>query len=128
LGKLAAYFLLLAGTAFLQPVLAQEASSVQNRPYISNRTFQHIVARHWPDSAAEGAGKFLPGIDRRSLFALIDEATLNGRSRQNTNGRPGEIYEYDFGRPIGIDLRGNQTSRLRVVVGYRNRVITAFPY
>ncbi len=108
-------------------VAAQE-SRIQNRFFISSRAYHHIVDRHWPDSPAPGAGKFLPGISRKELYALIDEATANAEPRLNTNGRPGEIYEYDFRRVIGRDIRGNPASRLRVVVGSRNQVITAFPF
>ncbi len=124
-------FLLMAAFAWggvvPSPVEAQD-SAIQNRPFISSRAYHHIVQRHWPDSLAPGAGKFLQGISREGLYALIDEATANGEPRSNTNGRPGEIYEYDFHRVIGRDIRGNPTSRLRVVVGSRNQVITAFPF
>jgi hypothetical protein len=95
---------------------------------ITERAVRHIEERHWPDSPAQGAGKFNQGITEDSLKELIREAVANGRARPNTNGRPGQIYEYDFGRPIGITIDGGPASRLRVVVSPRNQVITAFPF
>jgi hypothetical protein len=59
---------------------------------------------------------------------MINEAVANGRSRENTHGRPGEIYEYDFGRPIGTTIDGGPATRLRVVVNARGQVVTAFPF
>ena len=40
----------------------------------------------------------------------------------------GEIYEYDFGRPIGTTINGGPASRLRVVINTRRQVVTAFPF
>jgi hypothetical protein len=91
-------------------------------------TLRHIQQRHWPDSPAEGAGKFAVGITEESLREMINEAVANGRSRENTHGRPGEIYEYDFGRPIGTTINGGPASRLRVVISMRGQVVTAFPF
>jgi len=106
-------------------------SSVTESPLqviITERAVRHIEERHWPDSPAQGAGKFNQGITEGSLKELIREAVANGRARPNTNGRPGQIFEYDFGRPIGTTINGGPASRLRVVVSPRNQVITAFPF
>lgn len=84
--------------------------------------------RHWPDSPAQGAGKFSPGITENSLKQLVGEAVANGRMRRNTHGRPGQLYEYDFGHPIGITMEGRPAFRLRVVVNRWNQLITAFPF
>ena len=89
---------------------------------------QHIMARHWPDSTATGAGKFQAGITEASLRDMINEAVRNGHARHNTHGRPGTIYEYDFQRQIGTTIDGGPATRLRVVVSTRNEVITAFPF
>jgi len=89
---------------------------------------QHIIDRHWPTSGAKGAGKFAAGTTGESLRVLIDEAVAKGKSRPNTQGRPGQIFEYDFGRKIGVDLFGAPTSKLRVVVSPAQEVVTAFPY
>src|ERR1700739_590438 len=89
---------------------------------------QHIMARHWPDSTATGAGKFQAGITESSLRDMINEAVHSGRARHNTHGRPGTIYEYDFQRQIGTTIDGGPATRLRVVVSNRNEVVTAFPF
>ena len=113
-------------------VKAQSGTGFANetaRPIvITERALRHIEERHWPDSPARNAGKFLPGITQDYLRDLINEAVANGRARPNTNGRPGQIYEYDFGRPIGVTINGRPASKLRVVVSASNRLITAFPF
>jgi len=76
---------------------------------------------------AERAGKFLAGTTARGLKGLIDQALEQGVSRANTAGRAGQIIEYDFGRPIGIDINGAAT-RLRVVLSPDGTVTTAFPF
>jgi hypothetical protein len=95
---------------------------------LTRRALQHIMARHWPDSTATGAGKFQAGITETSLRDMINEAVHDGRARHNTHGRPGTIYEYDFQHPIGTTIDGGPATRLRVVVSNRNEVITAFPF
>ena len=95
---------------------------------VTQRAIRHVEERHWPDSLAQGAGKFSPGITEESFRQLVGEAVSNGRVRQNSHGRPGQIYEYDFGRPIGINIDGRPAYRLRVVVNQRNQLITAFPF
>jgi hypothetical protein len=95
---------------------------------VTQRAIRHIEERHWPDSPAQGAGKFSPGITEESFRQLVGEAVSNGRVRQNSHGRPGQIYEYDFGHPIGINIDGRPAYRLRVVVNQRNQLITAFPF
>jgi hypothetical protein len=95
---------------------------------VTQRAIRHIEERHWPDSLAQGAGKFSPGITEDSLRQLVNEAVTNGRLRQNTHGRPGQIYEYDFGRRIGITIDGRPAYRLRVVVNRQNQLVTAFPF
>ena len=95
---------------------------------VTQRAIRHVEERHWPDSLAQGAGKFSPGITEESFRQLVGEAVSNGRVRQNSHGRPGQIYEYDFGHPIGINIDGRPAYRLRVVVNQRNQLITAFPF
>jgi hypothetical protein len=99
-----------------------------NQVIVTQRAIRHVEERHWPDSPAQGAGKFSPGITEESFRQLVGEAVANGRVRQNSHGRPGEIYEYDFGHPIGINIDGRPAYRLRVVVNQRNQLITAFPF
>jgi hypothetical protein len=104
------------------------AEEVRQPVTLARWALRHIQQRHWPDSPAEGAGKFAPGITEESLRNMINEAVRNGRSRQNSHGRPGEIYEYDFGRPIGTTSNGSSASRLRVVINTHRQVVTAFPF
>jgi hypothetical protein len=108
-----------------EPALANETG---RQVIITERAIRHIEQRHWPNSPAQGAGKFSEGITEDSLVELVNEAVADGRLRLNTNGRPGQIYEYDFGRQIGIAINGRPASKLRVVVSPRNRLITAFPF
>jgi hypothetical protein len=113
--------------------VAQTAQYVQvqnntGQVILTRWALQHIMARHWPDSPATGAGKFQEGITEASLRDLINEAVRSGRARQNTHGRPGTLYEYDFHRQIGTTIDGGPATRLRVVVNNRNEVVTAFPF
>lgn len=107
---------------------AQVPTGASRSVTLTERTFHHIVARHWPTSDAPAAGKFAFGITESALQSMIDEAVANGRARPNTQGRPGAIIEYDFRRKIGTNARGGPARRLRVVVGMDNQVITAFPF
>ena len=104
------------------------AGDAHQQVTLNRWALRHIQQRHWPDSPARGAGKFAPGITEESLREMIYEAVANGHSRQNTHGRPGEIYEYDFGRPIGTTIDGVPANRLRVVINTRGEVVTAFPF
>ena len=104
------------------------AENGRQQAVLTQRALRHIQQRHWPESPAQGAGKFAAGITEESLREMINEAVANGRSRENTHGRPGEIYEYDFGRPIGTTIDGGPASRLRVVVSAHGQVVTAFPF
>jgi len=88
---------------------------------------EHIALRHFPTSGASGAGKFATS-SLREVRSLINEAVEKGAVRANTAGRPGNIFEYDFGRQIGTNISGNAASNLRVVVTPEGVVKTAFPY
>ena len=105
-----------------------QAQTGTDQVILTRWALQHIMARHWPDSTATGAGKFQAGITEATLRDMINEAVHNGRIRHNTHGRSGTIYEYDFQRQIGTTIDGGPASQLRVVVSNRNEVITAFPF
>ncbi|WP_187345695.1 RHS repeat-associated core domain-containing protein [Sorangium cellulosum] len=94
---------------------------------MTQESIEHIALRHFPTSGATGAGKF-DTTSVRSVRSLINEAVLHGASRPNTRGRPGQIVEYNFGRPIGTDVSGAPAMRLRVVLTPGEVVKTAFPY
>ncbi|AUX35167.1 MULTISPECIES: FG-GAP-like repeat-containing protein [Sorangium] len=94
---------------------------------MTQESIEHIALRHFPTSGATGAGKFDTTSVRR-VRSLINETVLHGASRPNTRGRPGQIVEYNFGRPIGTDVSGAPAMRLRVVLTPGGVVKTAFPY
>jgi hypothetical protein len=128
-GVLLAVFGLLMTVGASVAQTAQYAQVQNSDQVILTRwALQHIMARHWPNSPAAGAGKFEEGITEASLRDLINEAVRSGRGRQNTHGRPGTLYEYDFRRQIGTTIDGGPATRLRVVVNNRNEVVTAFPF
>ena len=95
---------------------------------LTQPNLEHIVERHWATSSAKGAGKFAPETRLTDLRRMIRETVEKGTPRANTGGRPGTIFEHDFGRSIGTDIGGNASSRLRVVVQPDSIVTTAFPY
>jgi hypothetical protein len=129
------YGVLLVAFGLLMTVGASVAQTAQytqvqnsDQVILTRWGLQHIMARHWPDSPATGAGKFQEGITEASLRDLINEAVHSGRARQNTHGRSGTLYEYDFRRQIGTTIDGGTATRLRVVLNTRNEVVTAFPF
>jgi hypothetical protein len=121
-------FLLTADLSVAQSAGYSQVQAGADQVVLTHWALQHIMARHWPDSTATGAGKFQAGITEASLRDMINQAVQNGRARHNTHGRPGTIYEYDFQRQIGTTIDGGPATRLRVVVSNRNEVITAFPF
>jgi hypothetical protein len=84
--------------------------------------------RHWATSDAANAGKFAVETTARSLKSMIEDTVANGSIRPNTLNRPGAIFEYNFGSKVGVDIGGNDTSWLRVVLNPDNTVRTAFPF
>jgi hypothetical protein len=95
---------------------------------LTQERLEHVVYRHWSTSDAPMAGKFAPGTSARSLRDMIDHVAQNGTIRPNTQGRPGRIFEHDFGQHIGTTAKGKLTSRLRVVTDDDSNVVTSFPY
>lgn len=59
---------------------------------------------------------------------MIGDTLERGTVRPNTAGRPGYIFEYNFGRVIGIDSAGNPATWLRIVRMPDGNIITAFPF
>jgi RHS repeat-associated protein len=106
----------------------QAAKQLAPKVRLTQKGLEHIVERHWATSGAKGAGKFAEGTGVADLRAMIDRTVWQGTSRANTMGRPGTIFEYNFGWQIGIDINRNAASNLRVVVSPRGEVITAFPF
>lgn len=75
-----------------------------------------------------GKGRFSGSV--REIRDQVDTTVANGVSRPNTRGRPGTIYEQDFGPGcnVGTNGQGVPTSRVRVVLNPDGTVKTAFPY
>ena len=120
--------LMTAGFGVAQTAQYRQVQNSADQVTLTRWALQHIMARHWPDSSATGAGKFQVGMTEATLRDMINEAVRNGRARQNTHGRPGTIYEYDFRRQIGTNIDGGPATRLRIVVNNRSEVVTAFPF
>jgi hypothetical protein len=120
--------LVTGGLSIGQTAQYAQVQNSADQVILTHWALQHIMARHWPDSTATGAGKFQAGITETTLRDMINEAVRNGRARHNTNGRPGTIYENDFQRQIGTTIDGGPATRLRIVVNSRNEVVTAFPF
>jgi hypothetical protein len=120
--------LMTGGLGISQTTQYGQIQNSADQVILTRWALQHIMARHWPDSPATGAGKFQPGITEATLRDMINEAVRNGHGRHNTHGRPGTIYEYDLQRQIGTTIDGEPATRLRVVVNNRNEVVTAFPF
>src|ERR1700751_2677177 len=116
---------LVAGWGISMAAGQVSAGNAHQQITLNQRALRHIQQRHWPDSPAPGAGKFTPGITEESLREMIYEAVANGHSRENTDGKSGEIYEFDFGRTIGATINGGPATPLRVVINTRGQVVTA---
>jgi len=114
------------GQTLLAPVKRLTAPSPSAR--LLQLDLDHIVARHWPTSGATGAGKFAPDTTGKSLLDMIKKGVEKGVARPNTRNRPGTIYEFDFGRQIGVDMAGNIATRIRVIVRPDRTITTAFPF
>ncbi|MGH2791497.1 MAG: RHS repeat-associated core domain-containing protein [Actinomycetota bacterium] len=95
---------------------------------LTQKGVEHIALRHWATSGAQNASKFASNVGLRDLPSMIDTTVRQGAFRSNTLGRPGHIYEFDFGTKIGTNLSGDPTSWLRVVVDPDGFVTTAFPF
>ncbi|MFI8085418.1 DNRLRE domain-containing protein [Kitasatospora sp. NPDC086009] len=90
----------------------------------------HILGGHGAKSRVAGKSRFR-SRNVREVKYLIHTTIKKGKSRANTGGRDGRIYEHDFGRIIGRDGNGRHTTRLRVVVKQhkgRRTARTAHPY
>jgi hypothetical protein len=95
---------------------------------ITQKSLEHIISRHWSASEAQGAGKFSDEITVSVLKEMIETTAAQGTFRPNTNGRPGQIAEYNFRKPIGTTINGHPATHLRVVIAPNGNLITAFPY
>jgi beta-lactamase class A len=107
---------------------ALPAPSETAAPHISAKAMAHIMARHGPESTAQGAGKYAKGTSEDTIRALVAEALRNAQPTPDTNFRPALLYDYRFAHVIGRTIDGAPTNRIRVVVSRRDgAVITAYP-
>jgi hypothetical protein len=90
---------LATGLAVTEARAQDLAEEVRQPVTLARWALRHIQQRHWPDSPAQGAGKFAPDITEESLRNMINEAVTNGRSRQNSHGRPGGNLRIRFWSP-----------------------------
>ena len=104
------------------------ALSARTKLTLTQEGLEHIVSRHWASAGTKGAGHFAEGTTARGLRSMIDDVFEKGAIRPNTQGRPGHIFEYDFGRSIESNPAGFATSMLRVIRAPNGTVITAFPF
>ncbi|MEV7026462.1 Hint domain-containing protein, partial [Kitasatospora sp. NPDC093558] len=90
----------------------------------------HVLGGHGSVSRVAGKSRFR-SRNVKEVKYLIHTTVKKGKSRPNTDGRAGRIYEHDFGRIVGRDSRGRHTTRVRVVVltkKGRRTARTAHPY
>jgi hypothetical protein len=109
---------------------ALDAIEANNGATLPPGALNHIWERHGPGTTqprSRPAGKFADGTTQGQVRDMIDRAVRNGTPRPNTLDRPGVRFEYDFGRNIGVNIRGRPSSTLRVIVGTHGGVITAYP-
>jgi hypothetical protein len=68
--------LMTAGAGVAQTTQYGQVRNNAGQVTLTRWSLQHIMARHWPDSTAAGAGKFQAGITEASLRDMINEAVV----------------------------------------------------
>lgn len=118
-------------------ILVHNSGRVCGQEAIEKGDWQHVLDTH------RSGGKDV--TDEKSLFRgkekhvkkLVAEAIERGRRQPNTpdpitkEKRPGYIYEWDFGRPVGVagpKNGGGVLTAIRVVVDEDGKLVTAFPF
>ncbi|WP_162824210.1 DNRLRE domain-containing protein [Peterkaempfera bronchialis] len=99
---------------------------VHNRNAQCRIDLKHVLAGHGSTSRVAGKSRFR-SRNIAEVRHLIRTTIKKGKSRPNTDGREGRIYEHEFGRRVGRNTKGKPTKRVRVVVT-NGRVRTAHPY
>ncbi|MEV1040518.1 Hint domain-containing protein [Streptomyces sp. NPDC050204] len=118
------------------PVLVHNSNGLCGTAALENGDWQHIVDRHRPGGAlVDDAAGIFTGKAKRVRQRIVD--TINrGTPKPNTpdpitgEARPGQIYEWDFGTPVGRAgpaNGGGELTGVRVIVN-DGKVVTAFPY
>ncbi|MFJ9617993.1 polymorphic toxin-type HINT domain-containing protein [Streptomyces noursei] len=126
------YYVVAGSTA----VLVHNSNSVCGVKALEEGDWQHILDRHRAGGALvdDEAGLFIG--KEKAVRKRIAQAVNRGTRKPNTpdpktgEKRPGYIYEWDFGSPIGKAGPANgsgELMRIRVVVN-EGKVVTAFPF
>ncbi|MEV1064204.1 polymorphic toxin-type HINT domain-containing protein [Streptomyces sp. NPDC050263] len=118
------------------PVLVHNSSGLCGTAALDNGDWQHIVDRHRPGGVKvdDKAGIFTGKAKhvRGRIAETIDRGTPRANTPDPETGRPraGQVYEWDFGVPIGRAgpaNGGGELTGIRVVVN-DGKVVTAFPF
>ncbi|UUU44375.1 polymorphic toxin-type HINT domain-containing protein [Streptomyces sp. NBC_00162] len=126
------YYVLAGAT----PVLVHNSNGLCGTAALENGDWQHIADRHRPGGAkVDNTSGILTG-KAKHVRGRIAETINRGKPRPNTpdpetgRPRPGQIYEWDFGVPVGRAgpaNGGGELKSIRVVVN-DGKVVTAFPF
>ncbi|WP_230885600.1 hypothetical protein [Streptomyces spinoverrucosus] len=105
------------------PVLVHNSNGICGTAALENGDWQHILDRHRPGGAL---------IDDEAGILIGKEKKVRQTPKPNTQGRPGQIYEWDFGPgnvvgKAGPANGGGDLTRIRVIVN-DGKVVTAFPF
>ncbi len=118
------------------PVLVHNSNGLCGSAALDNGDWQHIVDRHRPGGALvdDAAGIFTGKAKhvRQRIADTINRGTPKPNTPDPVTGaaRPGQIYEWDFGTPVGragSANGGGELTGVRVIVN-DGKVVTAFPY
>ncbi|MGW0825058.1 polymorphic toxin-type HINT domain-containing protein [Streptomyces sp. NPDC002845] len=118
------------------PVLVHNSNGLCGTAALENGDWQHIVDRHRPGGVkVDDKAGILTG-KAKHVRGRIAETISRGTPRPNTpdpetgRPRPGQIYEWDFGVPVGRAgpaNGGGELTSIRVIVN-DGKVVTAFPF
>ncbi|QPK50800.1 RHS repeat-associated core domain-containing protein [Streptomyces gardneri] len=118
------------------PVLVHNSNGLCGTAALENGDWQHILDRHRPGGAKVDDKSGIFTGKAKNVRGRIAETINRGTPRPNTpdpeTGRPraGQIYEWDFGVPVGRAgpaNGGGELTGIRVVVN-DGKVVTAFPF
>lgn len=122
--------------AGVTPVLVHNSNGLCGTAALDSGDWQHIVDRHRPGGVKVDDKSGIFSGKAKHVRGRIAETINRGTPRANTpdpeTGRPraGQIYEWDFGVPVGRAgpaNGGGELTGIRVVVN-DGKVVTAFPF
>lgn len=118
------------------PVLVHNSNGLCGTKALADGDWQHIVDRHRPGGAlvTNDAGIFSgkAKLVKQRIAETINRGTPRANTPDPVTGapRPGQVYEWDFGVPVGRAgpaNGGGELTGIRVVVD-NGKVVTAFPF